>query len=207
MRAGSSSGAASRDRAERRCGQSACVVERSDRVVHQARPGDHEHAVVGPVEHSPDLDAGALHERHGRFAQRQFLEQGRWGTAADHSRRCRYLGCATSGASPSGRAAVRGPGDTRADATPSRCAPGRPWPAEAHQRVLNVATYSAKLVPILNDHAGCADPRRLSRMCVVADSKATPGAYGRVPFFDPGGSFRGTHDRAGRPRAARGAAG
>src|SRR5579862_2731423 len=43
-------------------------------------------------------------------------------------------------------------------------------------------------------------------MCVVADGSATPGAYGRVPLFDPGGSFLGTHGRAGRPRAGRGAA-
>jgi hypothetical protein len=61
------------------CHQPPGVVQRGDRVVHRAWPGDDEQAVVGPVEHGADVGTGALHDRRGRLAQWQFVEQGRGG--------------------------------------------------------------------------------------------------------------------------------
>src|ERR1035438_6767766 len=43
------------------------------------RSGPHQEAVVGAVEHGPDLGAGALDGARGLFGQRQLLEQGRGG--------------------------------------------------------------------------------------------------------------------------------
>ncbi len=59
--------------------QAARVVERGHRVVHRARPGDHQQAIVGTVEHGADLGAALLHRSRRLVVQRQFVEQGRRG--------------------------------------------------------------------------------------------------------------------------------
>ena len=53
------------------------VLERGPGVVHRARPGDHEQAVVLAVEHGADLAAATLHGGRGVIGQRQLIEQRR----------------------------------------------------------------------------------------------------------------------------------
>ena len=70
-------------------GQAAGVVQRGDRIMHRARPGNDQQAVIRAVEHGPDLGAGPLDRLRSLIAQRQLIEQRRgrqqWLVAGDAS--------------------------------------------------------------------------------------------------------------------------
>jgi len=57
------------------------VLERGPGVVHRARPGDHEQAVIVAVEDGADLAPAVLHGGRGLVGQRQLIEQGRRGSS------------------------------------------------------------------------------------------------------------------------------
>jgi len=59
-------------------GEPAGVIQRRHRIMHRARPGDHQQPVVLPGQHGLDLGAGALDHRRGLVAERQFVKQRRW---------------------------------------------------------------------------------------------------------------------------------
>ena len=55
--------------------QAAGVVERRDRVVHRAGPGDDQQAVIGAVEYGADFGAGVLDGVRGSFGEGQLADR------------------------------------------------------------------------------------------------------------------------------------